>query len=98
MAHTSRRRASTSACVNGSTTCLERVAMTLLSPDVEANIVTDKPRLHALVIGVADYPHLMNGSGALAGDPLGLGQVTTPQYTACLLYTSDAADERSSVD
>ena len=56
--------------------------MTLLSPDVEANIVTDKPRLHALVIGVADYPHLMNGSGALAGDPLGLGQVTTPQYTA----------------
>ena len=56
--------------------------MTLLIPKAEAEVVTDKPRLHAFVIGVSDYPHLLNGSKALANDPLNLGQVTTPHHTA----------------
>lgn len=55
--------------------------MTLLFPDTDANIV-DQPRLHAIVIGVANYPHLNGGAGPPAADPLNLGQVTTPRYTA----------------
>jgi hypothetical protein len=55
--------------------------MTLLFPDDAAKIV-DKPRLHAIVIGVADYPHLNGGAGPAAADPLNLGQVTTPRHTA----------------
>ena len=45
-------------------------------------IVTDQPRLHALVIGVSRYPHLIGGGGDPAQDPLMLGQVTTPADTA----------------
>jgi hypothetical protein len=56
--------------------------MSLIFPEVEAGIVKDQPRLHALVIGVADYPHLLDGSGALARDPLNLGQITTSRHTA----------------
>lgn len=55
--------------------------MTLLFPDGAADIV-DQPRLHAIVIGVANYPHLNGGAGPPAADPLNLGQVTTPRYTA----------------
>ncbi len=55
--------------------------MTLLYPDTAADIV-DQPRLHAIVIGVANYPHLNGGAGPPAADPLNLGQVTTPRYTA----------------
>jgi len=56
--------------------------MTLLYPALEAEVEVGQPRLHALIIGVADYPHLMGGGGVLAADPLGLGQVTTPRHTA----------------
>ncbi len=56
--------------------------MSLIWPDSEANVVTNQARLHAFVIGVADYPHLNGGSGPMANDPLGLTQVTTPQHTA----------------
>jgi hypothetical protein len=55
--------------------------MTLIWPN-NANMVLDAPRLHALVIGVADYPHLAHGRGRLAADPLNLSQVTTPHHTA----------------
>src|SRR5687767_13185836 len=56
--------------------------MALLCPNSPDAVVTDQPRTHALVIGVARYPHLGGGDGALARDPLGLGQVTTPEFTA----------------
>jgi hypothetical protein len=56
--------------------------MSLLWPASEQDIILDKPRLHALVIGVADYPHLINGRGLLATNPLGLSQVSTPRHTA----------------
>lgn len=56
--------------------------MSLICPTSEDEIVMDKPRLHAFVIGVSDYPHLNNGTGRRALDPLGLSQVTTPHYTA----------------
>ena len=59
--------------------------MSLMWPDTEEDIVLDHPTLHALVIGVGDYPHLNNGTGALANDPLGLSQVTTPPVTALAL-------------
>lgn len=56
--------------------------MSLIYPDPTTPIVEDQPRLHALVIGVSSYPHLIGGSGPLALDPLGLGQLTTPRHTA----------------
>jgi hypothetical protein len=56
--------------------------MSIVWPADPAAIVTDQPRLHALVIGVARYPHLLGGTGPLARDPLGLSQVTTPEPTA----------------
>lgn len=56
--------------------------MSLIWPDADGDVVLDQPRLHALVIGVADYPHLNGGSGTPAVDPLGLQQVTTPRFTA----------------
>jgi hypothetical protein len=55
--------------------------MTLLYPATNNDIVSGQPRLHALVIGVADYPHLSGGKGPPAADSLNLGQVTTPQPT-----------------
>lgn len=56
--------------------------MTLVYPATEDQVVNDRARLHALVIGVANYPHLLGGNGAPASDALNLGQVTTPQPTA----------------
>lgn len=56
--------------------------MSLIWPDKTNDIVSDKPRLHAFVIGVGRYPHLNGGDGPLAKDPLGLSQVTTPPITA----------------
>ncbi len=55
--------------------------MSLIWPVTEANIVTNAPRLHALVVAVAAYPHLNGGGGPPALEPLGLSQVTTPRYT-----------------
>lgn len=78
--------------------------MSLIWPSAEHQIVTDKPRLHAFVIGVGDYPHLNGGSGLLAADPLGLSQVTTPRYTApaiakwLLTKYNNAACELGSVE
>ena len=55
--------------------------MSLVWPAAEADIVSAQPRLHAVIIAVSDYPHLNGGSGALANDPLGLSQLTTPGFT-----------------
>jgi hypothetical protein len=55
--------------------------MSLIWPTTEAEIVLDQPRLHALVIAVGDYPHLIGGVGPLASDPFGLSQVSTPRFT-----------------
>jgi hypothetical protein len=33
---------------------------------------------HVLAIGVGKYPHLIDGAGPLAANPLGLGQLTSP--------------------
>jgi hypothetical protein len=55
--------------------------MSLIWPATEPEIVTNAPRLHALVIAVAQYPHLNGGAGSPALEPLGLSQVTTPRYT-----------------
>lgn len=59
--------------------------MSLIWPATEADIAVNQPRLHALVIAVGDYPHLINGTGALAADPFGLSQVTTPRFTGPLI-------------
>lgn len=56
--------------------------MSLKWPASEPDIIADAGRLHALVIGVGDYPHLLGGSGPTAKDPLNLTQVTTPRFTA----------------
>jgi Caspase domain len=36
------------------------------------------PGTHVLAIGVGKYPHLLGGTGPLANNPLGLGQLTSP--------------------
>ncbi len=56
--------------------------MSLYWPAQEGDVVLDKPRLHVFIVGVAHYPHLPGGGAAPAANPLQLGQVTTPQYTA----------------
>jgi hypothetical protein len=56
--------------------------MTLIYPAKLEDIVDNEPRLHALVIGVSSYPHLNDGTGPAAQDALGLGQLSTPRYTA----------------
>lgn len=37
---------------------------------------------HVLAIGVGKYPHLLNGKGKLAGDPMGLEQLESPPVSA----------------
>jgi hypothetical protein len=59
--------------------------MSLIWPASEADVVLDQPRLHALVVAVGDYPHLIGGAGPLAADPFGLSQVTTPRFTGPLV-------------
>ncbi len=56
--------------------------MSLIWPAAEGDVVTGQARLHALIIGVGDYPHLNGGAGTLAVDPLQLSQITTPRFTA----------------
>jgi hypothetical protein len=56
--------------------------MSLIFPKDGTAVETGKPRLHALVIGVADYPHLIDGTGKPAADQLGLRQITTSLHTA----------------
>src|SRR5678815_3202953 len=48
--------------------------------------------LKTLMKEPAEMPHL------LFTGPAGIGKTTTALCMSCLLYTSDAADERSSVD
>lgn len=55
--------------------------MSLVWPANEASLGLGEPRLHAFIIAVGDYPHLLGGTGALASDPFGLKQVTTPRFT-----------------
>ena len=43
------------------------------------------PGMHALIIGVGKYPHLIEGGGELAAKPLGLGQLTSPPLSAAHL-------------
>jgi hypothetical protein len=56
--------------------------VSLIWPATENEIVLDQPRLHALVVGVGDYPHLRDGKGKRADNPMGLSQVSTPPVTA----------------
>jgi hypothetical protein len=56
--------------------------MTLYSPKKSKEIDLTAPRLHAFVIGVADYPHLMGGSGQPAAVNFGLQQLTTTRHAS----------------
>lgn len=56
--------------------------MSLYWPSDPSAIVLDEPRLHALVVGVGDYPHLGGGSGPPAPVLLELQQLTTTPLTA----------------
>src|SRR5262245_8715716 len=42
-------------------------------------------RTHALVIGVGHYTHLEGGGGPVAANTLGLGQLSSPPYSAVRL-------------
>jgi hypothetical protein len=54
--------------------------MSLVYPAADPN-ATD-PRIHALVVGVSEYPHLIGGTGPLARYPLGLKQLSSPSISA----------------
>jgi hypothetical protein len=56
--------------------------MSLYWPDSENDIDVTKPRLHAFIIGVGDYPHLMGGAGNAAVANFNLPQLTTTVHTA----------------
>lgn len=42
----------------------------------------DQPGTHVLAIGVGKYPHLLDGTGNLTADPMGLGQLESPPVSA----------------
>ena len=56
--------------------------MTLYWPETPAKIDLTQPRLHAFVIGVADYYHLIGGGPNAANVNFGLQQLTTTRFTA----------------
>jgi hypothetical protein len=56
--------------------------MSLFWPDDPKKIDLTTPRLHAFIVGVGDYPHLMSGVGHPAIANLGLQQLTTSVTTA----------------
>jgi caspase domain-containing protein len=72
--------------------------MSLIWPATEADIVLGQPRLHAIIVAVGNYPHLIGGAGPLALDPFGLSQVSTPRFTgpsiADWLISSLTSNER----
>jgi Caspase domain len=56
--------------------------MTLYWPDDPNKIDLTGPRLHAFIIGVGDYPHLLAGAPNAFGTNFGLQQLTTTVLTA----------------
>lgn len=60
--------------------------MSLVYPALPRDIILDRPALHALIVGVADYPHLSGGTGSPHPDkPFGLKQVSSPLPSALLI-------------
>lgn len=53
----------------------------------EALIAAESPATHAIVIGVGSYPHLVNGSGALADLNGGMRQLSSPPTSAYEIAT-----------
>ena len=49
---------------------------------IDRGLAPDVPQLHALVIGVNDYPHLIGGTGAPAPNTYGQGQLSSPGISA----------------
>lgn len=43
---------------------------------------SEGPGTHVFVVGVGAYPHLQGGTGKLTGQPLGMGQLTSPPVSA----------------
>ena len=56
--------------------------MSLYWPDDPGKIDLSGPRLHALIIGVGDYPHLVAGAPNAFNTNFGLQQLTTTVFTA----------------
>jgi caspase domain-containing protein len=56
--------------------------MTLYWPADAKDIDLTTPRLHAFILGVGEYPHLMGGAGNAAAVNFGLQQLTTTVITA----------------
>lgn len=56
--------------------------MSLYWPLDPADVVTDAPRLHVIVVGVGDYPHLRGGNDTRTHILSGLRQLTTTPATA----------------
>jgi Caspase domain len=51
-------------------------------PSLVHQVIAGPPATHAFVIGVGDYPHLRDGSGARLPDHQGLGQLSSPPVSA----------------
>src|ERR1043165_1192293 len=56
--------------------------MSLYFPDQPQSIDLVQPRLHAFIVGVGDYPHLIGGTGHPAVSNFGLKRLTTTILTA----------------
>lgn len=48
--------------------------------------LSGKPSLHALLVGVSEYPHLPGGGGAQAPNAFGMKQLKSPALTAYRLF------------
>jgi hypothetical protein len=69
--------------------------MTLFWPNKPDEVVLDQPRMHALVIGAGDYPHLSGGGGDPAVANFGLQQLTTTVFTGKRIANWLAKDYRN---
>ena len=56
------------------------------NPLVNDPDLASHPGLHALLIGISDYPHLKGGRGSVARDTYGMGQLASPCLSAFRLY------------
>lgn len=46
------------------------------------NIEVEKPHTHVFIIGVGEYPHLLDGKGPVLDNPMRLKQLTSPPISA----------------
>lgn len=54
----------------------------MVKTSIVHNVPVNGPATHVFLVGISDYPHLKNGSGALANWHFDLGQLSSPTASA----------------